>query len=167
MVTTNGGLSRYGFFTCAIRRASSSNRFVSTALLAAPMSASDCPTCDVVLPSKRASALYLGKVSESMNADSQDAHQRDVQSGLQQLRRELAGLETEIVGVEGRLSEIRARQRVIEQRAMDAIRAGDDRAARAALVEMMPHAEAAAPLEADLTVLRAMADECRRWLATA
>lgn len=102
-----------------------------------------------------------------MNADSQDAHQRDVQSALQRLRRELAGLETEIVGVEGRLSEIRARQHLIEQRAMDAIRAGDDRAARAALVEMMPHAEAAAPLEADLTVLRAMADECRRWLATA
>jgi phage shock protein A len=55
---------------------------------------------------------------------------------------------------------------VIEQRAMDAIRACDDRAARAALVEMLPHAEDAAPLEADLTVLRAMADECRRWLAT-
>jgi len=43
---------------------------------------------------------------------------------------------------------------------MDAIRVGDDRAARAALVEMLPHAEDAAPLEADLTVLRAMADEC-------
>jgi len=102
-----------------------------------------------------------------MNADSPDAHQREVKSALARLRRELAGLEAEIVGVEGRLSRIRARQRVIEQRAMDAIRAGDDRAARAALVEMLPHAEDAAPLEADLTVLRAMADECRRWLATA
>jgi phage shock protein A len=105
--------------------------------------------------------------AELMKPDSRDAHQRGVQSALQRLRHELTGLEAEIVSVEGRLSEIRARRRVIEQRAMDAIRAGDDRAARAALVEMMPHAEDAAPLEADLTVLRAMADECRRWLATA
>jgi hypothetical protein len=138
----------------------------ATALLAAPMRASGCPTCWRRLPREPASALYLGKFAESMNADSPDAHQREVKSALARLRRELAGLEAEIVGVEGRLSRIRARQRVIEQRAMDAIRAGDDRAARAALVEMLPHAEDAAPLEADLTVLRAMADECRRWLAT-
>jgi phage shock protein A len=119
------------------------------------------------LPSERISALQRENGAESMNADSQDAHQREVNAALGQLRRELAGLEAEIVAVDGRLSEIRARQRVIQQRAMDAIRAGDDRAARAALIEMMPHAEDAAPLEADLTVLRAMADECRRWLATA
>jgi phage shock protein A len=137
-----------------------------TALLAAPMSASDRPTCGAVCRA-RASALYLGKVTESMNADSPDAHQREVKAALESLHRELAGLEAEIAGVEGRLSDIRARQRMIEQRAMDAIRAGDDRAARAALIEMLPHAEDAAPLEADLTVLRAMADECRRWLATA
>lgn len=102
-----------------------------------------------------------------MKADSHDAHQRDVKSALERLRHELSGLEAEITGVERRLVEIRARQRAVEQRAMDAIRAGDDRAARAALLEMMPHAEDAALLEADLTVLRAMADECRRWLATA
>jgi hypothetical protein len=47
---------------------------------------------------------------------------------------------------------------------MDAIRAGDDRAARASVVEQQAHAEKAAAVEADLKVLRAILDECYEFV---
>jgi hypothetical protein len=49
---------------------------------------------------------------------------------------------------------------------MAAIRAGDDRAAKTALEELQASAEVDTLLEADLTVLRALASECRDFLST-
>ena len=77
------------------------------------------------------------------------------------LRAELDALEHDIAGIEQTLSEILARAETSEQRAMRAIKAGDDRAARQALTEQQTHAEETTSLEADLTVLRALAAECR------
>jgi len=88
-------------------------------------------------------------------------------SALATLRAQLAELENEIAAIEHRLDEVRAAQRAVEERAMTAIRAGDDAAAKRALMEMIPHAEAAVPLEADLKVVRAIADACRWFLQSA
>jgi phage shock protein A len=85
-------------------------------------------------------------------------------SALASLRAELTELESEIVAIERRLSDVRAQQHTIEVRAIEAIYAGDDLAARSALWDATPHAEAAASLEADLKVARAMADACRWFL---
>src|SRR5262245_25784170 len=88
-------------------------------------------------------------------------------SALATLRGQLAELESEVAAIEHRLDQVRAAQRAVEERAMAAIRAGDDLVAKRALMEMIPHAEAAVPLEADLKVVRAMADACRWFLESA
>jgi phage shock protein A len=82
------------------------------------------------------------------------------------LRAEVTALETEITQIERRLDDLHAERRSTEQQAMTAIEAGDDRAAKAALEELAERADLGAPLEADLTVLRAMASECHRVLET-
>ena len=86
------------------------------------------------------------------------------QAALADLRSQLADLDAEIVRIERQLGDLRAQCRVPEQRAMTAIRGGDDRAAKAALEEVRQLVETIAPLEADLKGLQAMTTEYRRAL---
>ena len=83
-------------------------------------------------------------------------------------------LQAEISAIEGDMNEsiqvladVQARVAAAEVRAMEAIRAGDDRAARASLVAMQADAERAALIAADLKVLRAILDECREFAKAA
>jgi len=83
-------------------------------------------------------------------------------------------LQAEISALEGDMNEsiqvladVQARVAAAEVRAMEAIRAGDDRAARASLVAMQADAERAALIAADLKVLRAILDECREFAKAA
>jgi chromosome segregation ATPase len=78
------------------------------------------------------------------------------------LREQAAKLDEEIERVQRRLSEILAQKQDAEQRAVRAIKNGDDRTAKWAIKEHEAHDEAVAGLEADLTVLRATLTECRR-----
>jgi hypothetical protein len=91
---------------------------------------------------------------------------KDANNAAAQLRAELVALETEVAAIEQTSSDIWARAETCEQRAMRAIKAGDDQSARRALMEQQTHVERATPLEADLTVLRALAAECRFALNT-
>lgn len=88
-----------------------------------------------------------------------------VYRALEDLREQRAALEAEIARLEREQTARWARNQPIEERAMEAIRAGDDRSAKMAL-EQLQAAEADSLLDADLTVLRALADECRDFLAT-
>lgn len=85
-------------------------------------------------------------------------------AGVASVREQLATLDAEIVSIERRLADIRDLCRVAEGKAMAAIQRGDDQTAKAGLEEQRMRAEAVAPLEADLTVLRAMTGEYRRAL---
>jgi len=81
-----------------------------------------------------------------------------------ELRQQIRELETELVAATRKLADARSRSETIERRAMDAVRAGDDRVARDALVELQPHVEEAALIEADIKVLRALLSECDDFL---
>jgi phage shock protein A len=87
-------------------------------------------------------------------------------NALEDLRAQIAELEEEIVKIERERAELRAHNRPTEERAMVAIRVGDDRTAKAALDALQASAEVDTLFEADLTVLRALAGECRDFLAT-
>jgi len=82
------------------------------------------------------------------------------------LRAEIAGLEAGLEAAQRQITGIWDAAQTAEHSAMEAIDAGNDQLARAALREREGHAERAAALEADVTVLRALLDECRDFLAT-
>ncbi len=86
------------------------------------------------------------------------------QAAVERLHAQLEEPEAEAKEVQHRLDVLRGDCRAIEQRAMSAIQTGDDQRARDELVDLRARSEAAAPLEADLTVLRAMTGEYRRSL---
>jgi len=81
------------------------------------------------------------------------------------LRSQLVALETEIARIEQERVELRARNQPTEERTMAAIRTGDEYSAKTALGELQAAAEIETLLDADLTVLRALAAECRDFLA--
>jgi phage shock protein A len=80
------------------------------------------------------------------------------------LREGVRVLEADIAAVEARLETERHRANAAETRAMNAIRATDDAAARQALLEQRRFAEACEELRADVDVLHAMLAECRSVL---
>ena len=82
------------------------------------------------------------------------------------LQSEIAGLEVGLSEAEQRLSELDVAIAAAEQSAVNAIRAGDDRLARSALMKQRDCVEEAKRIEADVTVLRALLDEARELLAT-
>jgi len=77
-----------------------------------------------------------------------------------QLRVEMAALEKELGESQLALANLETKMRELQTRAIEAIRAGDDRAARAGFLEQQSLAENATALAADLRVLRAILDEC-------
>jgi hypothetical protein len=77
-----------------------------------------------------------------------------------QLRADISALDGEIADSQRALADFEKRTLAAEARAMEAIRIGDDHAARACLVEQQSHAEKAAGINADLKVLRAILTEC-------
>ena len=88
-------------------------------------------------------------------------------SAADRLQTEISALEGELAESTQALADVHARVAAAEVRAMEAVRAGDDRAARASLVGMQADAERAASIAADLKVLRAILDECREFAKTA
>jgi hypothetical protein len=82
------------------------------------------------------------------------------------LREQAEALGGEIVGVLRRRSDLLGQKSAAEQRAVRAIKMGDDSTAKWAIKEHEAHCEAVASIEADLTVLRAMLAECQRALET-
>jgi hypothetical protein len=83
------------------------------------------------------------------------------------LQAEISALEGEFAASRQVLADVQARVAAAGARAMKAIRAGDDSAARAALLDTQADAEKAALIEADLKVLRAILDECRDFVNAA
>jgi len=75
------------------------------------------------------------------------------------LRRAAADLEADLAAIRSDIEYETARATTFETLAMDAIRKGDDRAARDALVKQQESAERLHQLGADATVLRAMLAE--------
>ena len=75
------------------------------------------------------------------------------------LRRAAADLEADLAAILSDFEHETARANTFETLAMDAIRKGDDRAARDALVKQKESAERLHQLDADATVLRAMLAE--------
>lgn len=73
-------------------------------------------------------------------------------------------LEADLAAVEARLATKRERTSAAEARAISAIRARDDAAAREALLEQQALVEACHELQADAEVLHAMLAECRTVL---
>jgi hypothetical protein len=83
-----------------------------------------------------------------------------------QLRADVSALENELTESTRVLAEVESRAAAAEARAMKAIRAGDDRAARASLLELQTYVEKAAAVGADLKVLRCILDECYQFANT-
>ena len=81
----------------------------------------------------------------------------------EQLRADMSALNQEMAESTQALADIEARAATAEGRAMKAIHASDDCAARVALLEQLSYVEKAATLAADLKVLRAILDECHRF----
>jgi hypothetical protein len=75
------------------------------------------------------------------------------------LRRAAADLETDLAAIRSDFEREAARATTFETLAMSAIRKGDDRAGRDALVKQKESAERLHQLDADATVLRAMLAE--------
>ncbi len=80
------------------------------------------------------------------------------------LRDQATALEAELARNRERLTAIRSRVAVVEERAMTAIRAGHDRASRDVLLELQAELEDAAAIEADIHVLTAILAECHTYL---
>ena len=98
---------------------------------------------------------------------SQSASSDESASPADRLQAEISALEGEMTESIQVLADVQARVAAAEVRAMEAVRAGDDRAARASLVAMQADAERAALIAADLKVLRAILDECREFAKAA
>jgi len=101
---------------------------------------------------------FFRKPPASGNARPTDADPTD------KLRAEVSALEKELAESQQALVDVELSAQALEVRAIDAIRSGDDRAARTYLLELQGFAEKAAALKADLTVLRATLDECSDFL---
>ena len=80
-------------------------------------------------------------------------------SDVDALRRAAADLEADLATILSDFERETARANTFETLAMDAIRKGDDRAARDALLKQKESAERLHQLDADATVLRAMLAE--------
>ena len=80
-----------------------------------------------------------------------------------QLRAQVSTLETDVAAATQALADLEAGAAAAEGRAMQAIQMNDDRAAHTALVEQQAFAERAAAVAADLSVLRAILDECHEF----
>ena len=72
----------------------------------------------------------------------------------------MSALETEVAESRRVFANMEARAAAAEARALEAIRAGDELAARARLLEQQTYVEKAAAVRADLKVLRAILDQC-------
>lgn len=84
-----------------------------------------------------------------------------------ELERQLADVEAEAIDIRERAKAESAAAAACEARAMAAVRNRNDQAARDALEQHAIHAEAAAALEYDLSILGAIAETCREALGTA
>ena len=91
----------------------------------------------------------------------------ELSNAADQLRREILALESELRESTLALADAQATAAAAETRAMGAIRAGDDRAARASLLEQQVYTERAAVIAADAGVLRAILDECYQFVGKA
>jgi phage shock protein A len=80
------------------------------------------------------------------------------------LRRAVADLAADLAAIGTNLAHEETRATAFETRAMDAIRKGDDRAAREALLAWQGSVDELHRLDAEATVLRAMLAECRALL---
>jgi hypothetical protein len=87
----------------------------------------------------------------------------ELSDAANQLRLEVSALESELRESMRALADAQATAAAAEARAMKAIRAGDDRAARASLLDQQAHTEKAAVIAADAHVLRAILDECYQF----
>ena len=91
----------------------------------------------------------------------------DVAAVVADLREQLSALEAQAVEIASSLNREIARASEAEERAMTAVREGDDMGARAALTENQDAVDAAGILQAELTLLKDMAVTCReaveRW----
>ena len=87
--------------------------------------------------------------------------------GITELREQLAGLKREAETIGSDLAHESAEASKWEQRAMDAVRRGDDVAAREALERQAAHAERASVAEQELMRLREMEATCHEFLAAA
>ena len=75
------------------------------------------------------------------------------------LRAEISALEADVAASTQTLADLHNEMGAVEAQAMEAIRAGNDRAARDCLVAQQAYAEKAAGIAADLEVLRTILDE--------
>ena len=86
-----------------------------------------------------------------------------VPSPDQQLHAEMSTLENELAASMQVLADLEARAAAAQACAVEAIRMNDDRAARTALLEQQAIVEKASVVTADLSVLRAILDECHEF----
>ena len=93
-----------------------------------------------------------------------DAGSDAVASGAPSLERAVRDLEADLANLLEQVALEVGRAEQLELRAMDAIRRGDDRGAREAVVAHQDAVDAMQRLEADATVVRAMIAECRAVL---
>ena len=77
-----------------------------------------------------------------------------------ELRHSMDALHADLKSVLEKLGTATADAERLEAEAMSAVQRGDDAAARSALLQRVPVAEACEGLEADAQVIRAMLDEC-------
>lgn len=83
---------------------------------------------------------------------------------VEALRADIAALETELADQTRRLEAARSDALAFEQQAIEAIRAGDDRSAREALIRQRDVVDAVGVLEADIQVLREALAELSRFV---
>ena len=105
-------------------------------------------------------ALWRTRTREQTAARS-DAPVTDIGAAQSDLRQQLAGLEHEATAMQKDLDREAMAAAEWEQRAMKAVGRGDDGAAREALEYHGRHSDAAAALQAELTLLHAMQQACR------
>jgi hypothetical protein len=98
---------------------------------------------------------------------SQSGSSEEPASTADRLQAEIEALEGEMAESMRVLADAQARVAAAEARAIAAVRAGDDSAARAALLATQADAERVALIEADLKVLRAILDECHEFARAA
>lgn len=99
-------------------------------------------------------ARFLRRGSRSTVEDARPADE---------LRAQISALENELAESEHALADIESQAAAVEARAMDAIRSGDDRTARTALLAEQELTDKAAAIGADRRVLRAILEECHEF----
>jgi hypothetical protein len=91
------------------------------------------------------------------------AHDKDA-TPAERLRAEMSVLDEDAARSERILTTLETQMRIVEMRAMDAIRSGNDQSAHVNLLEQRDLAEQADEIRADLKVVRAILDECNAVL---